>query len=211
MARPEMKLLKERKMAELVTPPKGSSVLEASGVIVKGGTIYVVFDNVRRVARIDPGLSPRSKRAMAGSAAGAPARATRTSPTARTASGSICSSRPRNTSDGTYKALIDECDEAGRLKAPHWIDFPWRNATPASRDWRRRVEGLDYLLALCEGNHAAPDARGGIGGGGRIQVLVRKAGDVGRRSRKSSCRAPWTSRTIRPSRCAAIGSRSSRR
>ena len=62
MARPEMKLLKERKLAELITPPKGSDVLEASGVVVKDRDYYVIFDNVRRVARIDPGLSPTSKR-----------------------------------------------------------------------------------------------------------------------------------------------------
>ena len=62
MARRELRLVKERKLADLVAPPKGSSVLEASGDLSKGGDYYVVFDNIRHVARIDPGLSPTSKR-----------------------------------------------------------------------------------------------------------------------------------------------------
>src|ERR1700730_16508531 len=61
MPRPEMRLLKECKLAKLVAPPKGSKVLEASGVIAKDGMFYVIFDNIRRVARIDPSLSPESK------------------------------------------------------------------------------------------------------------------------------------------------------
>ena len=62
MARQELRLVKERRLADLIAPPKGSGVMEASGVVSKGGDFYVVFDNVRHVARIDPGLSPTSKR-----------------------------------------------------------------------------------------------------------------------------------------------------
>jgi len=62
MAFREMKLLKERKIAELIAPPKGSGVLEASGVFAKGADFYVIFDNIRRVARIGSSLAPGSPR-----------------------------------------------------------------------------------------------------------------------------------------------------
>jgi hypothetical protein len=39
-----------------------------------------------------------------------------------------------------------------------------------------RWKGVDYLLALCEGNKCRAGRKGRIGGGGRIHVLVRQAG-----------------------------------
>jgi hypothetical protein len=62
MATRELTLVKERKLSDLITAPRGSSVLEASGVVLKGGAYYVIFDNIRGIARIDPSLSPTSKR-----------------------------------------------------------------------------------------------------------------------------------------------------
>lgn len=82
-----MTLVAERKLSDLIDPPKGGEVLEASGVVAKGGYYYVIFDNVRRVARIHSGLQ-RDRKGIHGSAARAPARATRTLPSARTRGGS---------------------------------------------------------------------------------------------------------------------------
>ena len=53
-------LVAERKLSDFVAPPKGSSVLEASGVVAKDGYYYVVFDNIRRVARVQGGLDSGS-------------------------------------------------------------------------------------------------------------------------------------------------------
>ena len=58
--RPVLTLVAERKLSDLITPPKGSSVLEASGVVAKDGHYYVVFDNIRRVARVLAGLEAGS-------------------------------------------------------------------------------------------------------------------------------------------------------
>lgn len=43
MPPPTLTVVKERKLVELIAPPKGSSVLEASGVFAKGGHFYVIF------------------------------------------------------------------------------------------------------------------------------------------------------------------------
>ncbi len=48
-SRPVMTLVAERKLSDFIAPPKGSGVLEASGVIAKDDYYYVAFDNVRRL------------------------------------------------------------------------------------------------------------------------------------------------------------------
>ena len=174
MARPEMKLLKQRKLAELIKPPKGSDVLEASGVVAKGGDYYVIFDNVRRVARIDRGLSPVSKRhAWLGPRLSGDGYED-IAYSAHLKRFYLLVEAEKHM-DGTYKGLIDECDEAGRLKGRRWIDFtlPTRN-TGFEGLSAVRVKHVTYLLALCEGNRCKAGRTGRKGGGGRIQVLARK-------------------------------------
>lgn len=174
MPRQKLTLVKERKLAELIAPPKGSSVLEASGVIAKGGDFYVIFDNIRRVARIDRSLSPASTRhGWLGPR--------------RSGDGyeDIAFSRhlkrfyllieAEKHVDGTYKGLIDECDEAGVSKGRLWIDFPFEARNTGFEGLSAvRWKGSDYLLALCEGNLARAGRLGRAGGGGRIQVLARR-------------------------------------
>ena len=57
-----MVLVTEHKLAEFISPPLPGDVLEASGVIAKGADYYVIFDNVRRIARVHRSLDPGSKR-----------------------------------------------------------------------------------------------------------------------------------------------------
>jgi hypothetical protein len=174
MPRRELTLIKERRLADLIPPPQGSGVLEASGVVAKGRDFYVIFDNVRRVARIDRSLSPGSARhGWFGRRRGGEGYE------------DIAFSRRHRRfyllieaekhPDGTYKALIDECDESGQFKTRRWVDvsFEKRNTgfeglcTAASN-------GTEFLLALCEGNRCRAGRKGRKRGGGRIHVLSRK-------------------------------------
>src|SRR5258707_13666300 len=59
---PVMILVAERKLADFIPPPTHDGVLEASGVIAKGADYYVIFDNIRRIARIHRRLEPGSAR-----------------------------------------------------------------------------------------------------------------------------------------------------
>jgi len=170
---PVMILAAERKLADFIGPPTHDGVLEASGVIAKGVDYYVVFDNVRRIARIHRSLESGSKRhAWFGRK--------------RDGDGyeDIAFSRytrrfyllieAEKHPDGTYKALIDECDESARYQRRRWIDF-------AFAERNRGFEGLsavrwrkqDYLLALCEGNRCRGGRAGRKPGGGRLHVLQR--------------------------------------
>jgi hypothetical protein len=174
MPLPQLRLLKERKLAELMTPPKGSGVLEASGVVAKGGYFYVIFDNIRRVARIAPSLAPGSPRTgwFGRGREGEGYEDIAYSPYLKRFFLLI---EAEKHVDGTFKGLIDECDETGAFKGQHWIDFPFKKRNTGFEGLVAvRWKGVDYLLALCEGNRCKSGVRGRIGGGGRIQVLVRK-------------------------------------
>ena len=174
MPRQKLTLVKQCKLAELIAPPKGSKVLEASGVIAKGRDFYVIFDNIRRVARIDRSLSPASTRHgwFGPRRSGDGYEDIAYSPHLKRFYLLI---EGEKHVDGTYKGLIDECDEAGGFKGRLWIDFSFEARNTGFEGLSAvRWKGSDYLLALCEGNLCRAGRLGRTGGGGRIQVLARK-------------------------------------
>jgi hypothetical protein len=172
-----MILVTERKLADFIDPPTQHGVLEASGVVAKGAHYYVIFDNVRRVARIHRSLEPGSKRH---------------SWFGRTRDGEgyedIAFSRytcrfyllieAEKHPDGTFKALIDECDESANYKRRRWVDFALEQRNSGFEGLSAvRWRGQDYLLALCEGNRCRAGRAGRKPGGGRLQLL-RRSGTV---------------------------------
>ena len=116
----------------LIAPPGRDGVLEASGVAAKGRDLFVIFDNIRRVARLDRDLEPGSgKHAWLGAARqGEGYEDIAYSPRRRRFYLLI---EAEKHPDGTYKALIDECDEAGRFNAGAGWTSRSRSATPASK------------------------------------------------------------------------------
>lgn len=176
-SRPVMRLVTERKLSDFVEPPKGSGVVEASGVLAKNGYYYVVFDNVRRIARIHRHLRPGSQHhAWFGRAReGDGYEDIAFSPYTRRFYLLI---EAEKHPDGTYKALIDECDEHANYKRRRWVDFPFEKRNTGFEGLSAvRWKGRDYLLALCEGNRCRGGRKGKRPGGGRIHVLQR-AGTV---------------------------------
>lgn len=174
MPQPVLTLVAEHKIAAFIRPPKGGAVLEASGVIYKGNDYYVVFDNIRRLARVRDGLALESdEHGWVG-----PCRdgegyedITFSPHTKRFYLLIEAEKHP----DGTYKPQIDECDEQGEFKRRQWVDvaFDKRNTGMeglAAVRWR----GHDYLLGLCEGNGGHGGRKGKKGGRGLIHVLRRK-------------------------------------
>jgi len=166
-----MKLVTERKLTDFINPPTRQGVLEASGVIAKGADYFVVFDNIRRIGRVHRSLTPGSKkpqwfgRARQGEGYEDIAFNTRT----RRFFLLIEAEKHR---DGTYKALIDECDAAGNYKRRRWVEFPFEKRNSGFEGLSAiRSRGRDYLLALCEGNKCRAGRKGKRPGGGRIQVL----------------------------------------
>lgn len=172
--KPQLQLVQERKLSELIPAP-GRAVLEASGVVARGREYFVVFDNIRRIARIGADLTPGSSahgwRGNLGPGEGYEDLA-------------YSSSQRRfyllveaeKHPDGTYKAVIEECDEGWRYKARSWVNFPFEKRNTGFEGLSAvRWQGADYLLALCEGNEGRSGSAGRTPGGGWIQVLQKSA------------------------------------
>ena len=169
-----LECVRERKLADLLPPPRTGSVLEASGVVARGREYFVVFDNIRRAARIGASLIPGSKRhAWVG----------------RTRQGEgyedIAYSEPlrrfyllieaEKHPDGTFKAVIEEYDSAWRYRERRWVNYSFEKRNRgfeglSAARWQRN----DFLLALCEGNYCLSGRPALVPGGGRIQVLRRE-------------------------------------
>jgi hypothetical protein len=172
-SRPELTLVDERRISDYINPPEGSGVLEASGVVAKDGYYYVVFDNIRRVARIHGGLDRRSRKHgwFGRVRSGDGYEDIAFSPHTRRFYLLI---EAEKHPDGTYKAQIDECDEAGNYKRRRWIDVNFEKRNTGFEGLSAvRFDGENYLLALCEGNKCRAGKKGGEPGGGRIHVLQR--------------------------------------
>ena len=171
-----LRLLRERKLADLLDPPSRGAVLEASGVIVDRNKCFVVLDNTRRVAQIGAHLSLGSEDH-------------RWVGTARKGEGyeAITHSRARGRfyllieaekhPDGTYKAVIEECDERWQYKGRYWVNFPFEKRNTGFEGLASvEVGGQHYLLALCEGNSCRKSRKKVKRGRGRIYVLQRRGG-----------------------------------
>lgn len=176
MARPPhpvMILVTERKLADFISPPTPGGVLEASGVVAKGADYYVIFDNVRHIARIHRSLEPGSKRHswFGRKREGEGYEDIAFSQRARRFYLLI---EAEKHPDGTYKALIDECDESAHYKRRRWVDFAFEKRNTGFEGLSAvRWRGQDYLLALCEGNRCRGGRAGRKPGGGRLHLLQR--------------------------------------
>jgi hypothetical protein len=168
-----MTLVTEAKVSDFITPPRGSAVLEASGVVAKNGYYYVIFDNIRRVARVGAGLEAGSNRHgwFGSRREGDGYEDIAYSPHTRRFYLLI---EAEKHVDGTYKGRIDECREDGTFERRRWIDFPFESRNSGFEGLSAvRWKGRDYLLALCEGNRCRGGRKGRKPGAGRIQVLQR--------------------------------------
>jgi hypothetical protein len=170
---PALRLVRERKLAELLPFPKEGAVLEASGVFAKGSDFFVIFDNVRRVARVERSLTPGDARHgwMGRPRAGEGYEDIAYSPHLRRFYLLI---EAEKHPDGSYKSVIEEHDETFRFRERRFVDFAFEKRNTGFEGLSAvRWRGHDYLLALCEGNRCRAGKKGRQPGGGRIQVLKR--------------------------------------
>jgi hypothetical protein len=172
--RPVLQLVKQRKFADLIDPPRIGAVYEASGVIAMPPHCFVVFDNVRRVAQIGLHLREDSDdhRWVGVDRYGEGYEAITYS---RRAKRFYLMIEALKHPDGTYKAAIEEYDNRWRFKARRWVDFSFEKRNTgfeglASLDYR----GHHYLLALCEGNKCRESRKRKERGRGRIHLLERR-------------------------------------
>jgi hypothetical protein len=172
-----LRLVRERKLAELLGGAGNIRILESSGVVVKDGRYLVVFDNIRRIARIGSTLEPGSSdHAWVGRLRDGEGYEDIAYNASRRSLYALIEAEKHP--DGTYKAIIEEYDTQYRFKGRRRVDVPFEKRNRGFEGLCAvRSNGVDYLLALCEGNEGRAGVRGNTPGGGRIHVL-KKSGQV---------------------------------
>lgn len=165
---PALTLLREAKLSTLLSSQ--AEHYEASGVTLRDGFLYIVFDNLATVGVVNVSLS----------------------------AGSIADAAPENSqyegitldsyathhfyvvkeTDGTdpIRGRVIQLDSTGAYEGAEWTDvtFSDENAGFEGIAWLR-MQDSDFLLALCEGNHCEPDRVDT--GHGRIKVLEQDGND----------------------------------
>ena len=168
---PELKIVTERKIFELLPMCGADSPLEASGVVRRGDNYFIVCDNIGQVARINCDFQQTERNGFFGE------------PIGHGFEG-LASERDGHfllvieallTESGDFKAKLVEWDCDFTHVSEQWLDFTFEHEN-------RGFEGLAvvdreedrYLLALCEGNKCRAGKKGREPGGGRIQVFRRQ-------------------------------------
>lgn len=176
-------LVRERKLFDLLHTHDIVEPLEASGVYAKGNNFYVIFDNVRQIARIKSSLSLAKKATVL---FGEPLK-----PDEVEGFEDIAYNEKKH----EFYMLIESIPEAGldREGEPrdgifqgkilryneHLTKLDSMKLNYKLDDDRKGFEGLryiyrngkGYLLGLCEGNKCCAGEKGKKPGGGRIQIF----------------------------------------
>jgi hypothetical protein len=169
----QLELLEEAKISDLL-PGVGDLRFEASGVAVKDGFFYVIFDDSTYISCIKDGLSrvtQENRLIQQNQGCGAAYEDITYDPFTNRFY-LLIEAQPHF---GNIIAKVEEYDEHFRYVASAWLDFPLDRPN-------KGMEGLTcihqgertYLLGLCEGNRCRGGAAGRKPGGGRIHIFSKE-------------------------------------
>ncbi len=174
-------LLREARLAELLGPllldRLGTRRLEASGVVACDEGLWVVFDNVPHLVRIDPRLlvpDPGATLVRHPDEVAGFEDVAHDPETGRLFA--VIEAELRHP-DETWTARVWEFDAQLQPLRSRWLDrpLPSGNKGIEGLGYLRRG-GAEYLLALSEGNFDAAGGAGRQGGGGRVHVFAERDG-----------------------------------
>ena len=169
----QLELVSEAKIFDIL-PGSLNPRLEASGVLVKDETFYVIFDNLPHIACIGPELSRAGRdNHMIMQGEGHRRGFEDIAHDSRTGRFYVLiESLPRGR--GMFMAAVQEYDANFRYTGRAWLDFPLDRPNKGLEGLTCvHHEGQAYLLGLCEGNRGKGGAAGRVPGDGRVQVFRR--------------------------------------
>jgi hypothetical protein len=167
---PTLKLACESKIRDLMAREQATSRWEASGVLVKDGHFFVVFDDHAEIARVSDDLQPTSENELVGMAHAVYGYEGITYNLAKRRFYLLVESRKQ--AKGCYQASIVEYDDEFRYLKDRPVDFTFESSNKGFEAVAYVRRGhRDYTLALCEGNRCKSGAKGRKPGGGRVQVF----------------------------------------
>lgn len=170
---PALELVCERKIRDLLPHSKPTERWEASGVLVRDGHCFVVFDDRVKIARLADDLRPNDSNRLVGMShvecgyEGIAYNATKER--------YYLLVEARKHGNGCYKSSIVEYDGKFKYLKDRPLDFPFESNNKGFEAVAHvERDGQDYLLALCEGNKCKCGKKGRVPGGGRVQVFEKK-------------------------------------
>ena len=206
---PTLNLVRESKICDLMTCDPPTERWEASGVMVKDGYCFVVFDDRTEIGRFSGDLQPNDANGLFGLSHGDFGYEGIADNAAKQRFYLLVEARKH--ARGCYQAMIVEYDDEFHFLKERPLDFTFKSSNKgfeAVAHVRRNHQ--DFVLALCEGNKCKCGSKGRKPGGGRVQVFEKKK-SVGRIPGPSRCRPRCPSSIIRGCRSITGGLRSSRR
>jgi hypothetical protein len=168
-----LKLVCERKICDLMPREQEARRWEASGVLVKDGYFFIVFDDRTEIACISEDLLPNETNGLFGMAHAVCGYEGITYNVAKQRFYLLVEARKHT--KGRYQALIVEYDDQFRYLKERPVDFTFESSNKGFEAVAHvRREGNDYLLALCEGNMCKCGSKGRKPGGGRVQLFEKR-------------------------------------
>jgi hypothetical protein len=168
-----LKLVCEQKFGDLMPCDGQIRRWEASGVLVKDGHYFVVFDDCGEIARLSSDLQANSANGLFGMPHADYGFEGITYNAAKQRFYLLVECRKQ--SSDCYKAVIVEYDDEFAYIKERPVNFPFKSDNKGfeAAAYVRRGD-TDYLLALCEGNKCQCGAKGRKPGGGRVQLFEKK-------------------------------------
>jgi hypothetical protein len=169
---PALNLVREAKICDLLACDQ-SGRYEASGVLVKDGHYYVVFDDRTEIGRFADNLKRKKTNGLFGIAHADFGYEGITYNAAKDRFYLLVEARKHRR--GCYQALIVEYDHEFNYLKERPVDFTFKSSNKGFEAVAHiRRNGRDCLLALCEGNKCKCGAKGRKPGGGRVQVFEKR-------------------------------------
>jgi hypothetical protein len=168
-----LRLVRERKICELVFCDPPTKRWEASGVLVKDEHYFVVFDDRTEIARIAGDLVPNDTNELLGKAHAKYGFEGITYNKSKQRFYLLVEARKH--AKGSYKALIVEYDHDFKYIKDRPVEFAFESGNKGFEAIvHLRRNSKDYLLAVCEGNKCKGGAKGRKPGGGRVLLFEKK-------------------------------------
>jgi hypothetical protein len=170
---PTLNLVREAKICDLMMCDQPTTRYEASGVLVKDGQYFVVFDDRTEIGRFSDDLQPQKTNGLFGMSHADFGYEGVTYNDARRRFYLLVESRKH--ARRRYQALIVEYDDEFTYLKERPVDFAFKSSNKGFEAVAHlRRNGQDYVLALCEGNKCKCGSKGRKPGGGRVQVFEKK-------------------------------------
>jgi hypothetical protein len=168
-----LKLVREAKICDLMACDQPTKRWEASGVLVKDGYYFVVFDDRTEIGRFSSDLQSHESNGLFGLMHANSGYEGITFNDAKQRFYLLIEARKQ--AKGCYQAMIVEYDNEFHYRKERPLDFTFKSDNKGFEAVAHvRRNDRDHVLALCEGNQCKCGSKGRKPGGGRIQVFEKK-------------------------------------